>query len=722
MQHFSQELRSLNPEQLQAVQHIDGPLLVLAGAGSGKTRVATLRIANLIASGVQASSILGLTFTNKAAQEMKERVQKHVNQTIVVSTFHSLGARLLRESIEHLGYTKDFVIYDEDDSEKLLKESAKELGIAAQLDLKAARAFISSTKNKLGYDPQEGFSQLYDRYNEKLKACNALDFDDLLRLPVELFSDFPEVLAYYQDRWHYILVDEYQDTNMAQYSFIKLLCGERCNLFVVGDPDQSIYSWRGANVQNILNFEKDFPGAKVVRLEQNYRSTNTILQAANAVIQRNAGRYEKNLWSGLGEGEKIGIFAARSEREEARFVGQHIAEFSMKKGVKLSQMCLFYRTNFLSRVLEDELLSRRIPYVVIGGISYYLRKEIKDILSFLRLLENPQDVISFMRVINLPKRGFGDTTLEKLLQAQAASNMPILDFMLQVYHDNAFSKLPFTVTAKQKEGWAEFAKIFVALKKTKESESLEELVRTAILGTRYMDVLNEDSETRQEKLENVEELIVKAAEWEASQDQPTLANFLQETSLVSSLDTQDKDQDAVNLMTVHNGKGLEFEISFLIGLEEDLFPHINCKKTPEQVEEERRLFYVGMTRAKRHLFISCSQMRSLWGSTRRMRPSRFLQEIPQMHRKILSFSPPPPAFEPRSESESESSIVHHQAPKETRIFDVGELVFHPQFGVGKIENVHDGSLGVMYEIFFTKDESTKKLVAKFAPLSSLAAK
>ncbi len=715
MQQFHQELTTLNPQQLQAVRHKDGPMLVLAGAGSGKTRVATLRIAHLIHLGVHPSEILGLTFTNKAAHEMKERVQKYASYQVLVTTFHSLGARLLREAIHHLDYTRDFVIYDESDSERLLKETFRELAVPQDTDLKKVRSYITSEKNGLARTSLEDYSAIYERYNEKLKRCNAVDFDDLLRLPVELFTNCPEVLEYYRERWKYLLVDEYQDTNSAQYNFVRLLSGDRCNLFVVGDPDQSIYSWRGANIKNILNFEKDFSNAHVVRLEQNYRSTNNILEAANAVITRNGGRYDKSLWSALGEGEKISIFAARSEREEARFVAQEIQKFVEKHDKRLKDICVFYRTNVQSRVLEDEMLSRRIPYVVVGGTSFYLRKEIKDVLSMLRLLDNPKDLVSFLRVVNLPKRGLGDQTLEKIVGAVEAQDLPILDFMLKTYSEDAFKSLPFTLTSKQKEGWSDFAKTFLMLKQVSENETLEELVRAAIFTSRYIDVIAQDSETKQERLENLEELIVKAAEWEEykrqTEEEPTLSNFLSETSLVTSLDNTEASDDTLTLMTIHNGKGLEYEVAFLVGLEEDLFPHINSRNSEEQIEEERRLFYVGITRAKRHLYISHSQVRSLWGTTRNMRPSRFLKEVPQNLKKVVVSTSgyQMPISTPRQESFVPS----------TTVFSIGETVFHPQFGLGRIENVKEGSHGLMYEVFFTKDDSCKCLVAKLAPLTSV---
>ncbi|MBS0656145.1 MAG: UvrD-helicase domain-containing protein [Verrucomicrobia bacterium] len=711
---------TLNPQQMQAVRHNEGPMLVLAGAGSGKTKVATLRIAALIASGVSPDKILGLTFTNKAAKEMKERVERYATHAVRISTFHSLGAKILRESITHLGFTSDFAIYDADDSEKLLKEVMRELNLEKALELKAVKSFISNAKNAfLSTDTEDdekaAFFEVYRRYLDKLKSCNAVDFDDLLYLPVKLLKSFPQVLEIYQSRWSHFLVDEYQDTNGAQYLFIKLLIGTRRNLFVVGDPDQSIYSWRGANVRNILSFENDFPGAAIVRLEQNYRSTSTILKAANAVIKKNAGRYEKELWSALGDGEKIGVFGARSDREEASFVARTILSHSKEKGIGFGKMCVFYRTNFQSRVLEDELLSRKIPYTIVGGISFYLRKEIKDILSMLRLIDNPHDLISFLRVVNLPKRGFGETTLEKLQEAHAVSGLSILDFMLTHYQDDSFGTLPFTLTAKQKDGWRDFAKSFMLLKTLANGDSLKELVSAAVYQTRYVSVLDEDTPTKQERLENIEELIVKAAEWEEGAEEPTLSQFLEEISLVSSLDQADNKEESLHLMTLHNGKGLEFQVAFLIGVEEDLFPHINSKKDEKLIEEERRLFYVGLTRAKEHLFISYAQNRSLWGAMRRMRASRFLSEIPLYLLTSLS------NYQSSSASQEPPQAVAPAAAKQSASFigKVGDAVFHPQFGIGKIVSSQNGSLGLIYDVHFTKDNKTRCLVAKCAPLSLL---
>lgn len=622
MRNLENEFNSLNPEQKRAVLHTTGPALVLAGAGSGKTKVVALRIARLIATGIHPMNILGLTFTNKAAQEMKSRVHGLVGQSVLISTFHSLGAKILRESIHHLGYSRDFAIYDEQDVEKLLKTLAKEaFGDTVKADLKKARSLISQAKNGLTKYGEEEFQKLYDLYVKKLKELNAVDFDDLLFLPVLLFQQFPEVLQLYQNRWPYILVDEYQDTNHAQYEFVRLLACKTKNLFVVGDPDQSIYSWRGANVHNILHFEKDYQGAAVIRLEQNYRSSSTIIQAANAVIRQNTNRYEKSLRPSLGEGEKITLFRAMSEREEADFVADIVLK-NRNEGMRLSDMVIFYRTNFQSRVFEDELMSRRIPYTIVGGVSFYQRKEIKDVLSYLRLLQQPHDLIAFLRVVNLPKRGFGEQFLTKISSAARNHAIPIAELFLH--------EPPIPLTARQKEGWADFRKTLEALHTIRKTGSLADLVRGAIHETRYLEVIDEEEETRQERRENLGELIAKAEEWTKVHVNGTLEQFLEEIALVTSTDVIEEESDKLSLMTAHNGKGLEFDLVFIVGLEEDLFPHINSKKEEgDAIEEERRLFYVGITRAKKQLFLTHASMRYIYGRLQPMRESRFLREVPR---------------------------------------------------------------------------------------------
>jgi len=641
------ELDKLNKEQKKAALHKEGPLLVLAGAGSGKTKVVVTRIAALIAQGVDPYNILGVTFTNKAAQEMKERVSSLIGKSVLISTFHSLGVRILRESIDRLGFSRQFIIYDADDSLKLIKTLSKELyGPDEKIDAKELQSLFSSIKNNLERAIPPNIESIYNLYKKRLFELQAVDFDDLLFLPTLLFQRHPDVLEYYQDRWHYMLVDEYQDTNHAQYEFVRLLVQKRKNLFVVGDPDQSIYSWRGASIRNILDFEQDYRDATIIKLEQNYRSTRTILSAANAVIKNNDSRYEKALWSAHDEGEKISLFQARSERLEAHFVAHMVRQIRSLHGIPLSDIAIFYRTNFQSRPFEDLLLSQKIPYTIIGGLSFYQRKEIKDILAYLRLLENPNDLISFLRVINMPKRGFGEQFLTKLTAYAQREAIPIMHLL------RSPPPSEIRTSAKQKAGWQEFATLYHNLLQAKEKKPLSELVRDVITQSGYLSIIDLDKETREERRENVAELIAKAAEWEDMQIQdmqiqdmqeaenpekePSLSRFLEELTLTTSLDSlEENNSDRLSLMTAHNGKGLEFQIVFLVGLEEELFPHINSKHSPDSLEEERRLFYVGITRAKKKLFLTYTTQRHLWGGLRHMRPSRFLHEIPFELRKII---------------------------------------------------------------------------------------
>jgi len=629
--------RSLNEEQSIAVQHLTGPLLVLAGAGSGKTRIVTFRIAHLIDQGVPPESILALTFTNKAAGEMKERVHKLCSASVIICTFHSLGVRILRECIDTAGFNKNFIIYDEDDSNKVLKGCLDTLNLKdKEFSVKVFKALISNAKNQLispddvphGSSPVENFfPQVYSAYQAKLKEYNALDFDDLLYLTVKLFQSRKDVLEYYQNRWQFLLIDEYQDTNEAQYMLARLLVEKTHNIFVVGDPDQSIYSWRGANINNILNFQTDYPGAKVVRLEQNYRSQSTILDAANALIQHNEGRLEKNLWSALGKGEKLSLHVSDDERGEASFVVNEILEHKNNRGCSLNEIVVFYRTNFQSRVFEDALLRKRIPYIIVGGISFYHRKEIKDILAFLRLIYSPSDFVSFERTINIPKRGFGASAIDKLRLCAEQLNISILEVCQRIIADDEHVRVK--LNSKQKENLKTYLNLFYELKNYE--GSLQELVKQIIRQSGYLDYLKEDKETYEDRKENIEELIAKAREWELLSENPTLASFLEELSLKASLDEANLDGEKIHLMTIHNGKGLEFDVAFMVGMEEDLFPHANARDSVSALEEERRLCYVGMTRAKNYLYLTTVQSRYLWGSSRYMRPSRFLFEIPKEH-------------------------------------------------------------------------------------------
>ncbi len=718
------ELNNLNEQQLEAVNTLEGPVLVIAGAGSGKTRVVTTRIVHLIEQGIPPTYILGVTFTNKAAREMRERVQKLTQHQVLICTFHSLGARVLRESIYALGYTRDFAIYDEEDVEKLLKICLNELGIKEKdKEAKAFRYLISQAKNTLlspDQLPQEdnltqveqSFRQVYALYQRKLQEYQAVDFDDLLFLTVKVWREHPGLLARYQERWPFVLIDEYQDTNMAQYTMARLLTEKRRNLFVVGDPDQSIYSWRGANIHNILNFERDYPGAKVIRLEQNYRSRTNILDVANTLIDHNRSRYEKNLWSLLGPGDKIKVYTAENERAEANFIAAQVEYHRAEHGIPLHEMVVFYRTNAQSRPFEDFLLYHGIPYVIVGGLSFYQRREIKDILAYLRLSQSGADYLSFARTINLPKRGLGEATIEKLRSHANQEGLTILGYCEALLSENPLQN-PLRLTPKQKEGLTKYIKIVNALRQLSKESSIRNLVLAAIEQTSYLEYLAEDQETYEDRRANLDELVAKAMEWEISAHDPSLEAFLEELSLKSSLDEADEKLDRLSLMTIHNGKGLEFSLAFLAGLEEDLFPHVNAKNSQEDLEEERRLCYVGITRAKEYLYLSHCQTRYLWGNLRWQEPSRFLRELPnqclEKYLPSVSYSKPAP--------KKHVVYVEKALPKPQEEFVLGDRIFHQNFGIGEIKDVYEGSMGLTYKVFFDKDQSLKTLVAKYAILS-----
>ena len=695
---------NLNQQQEEAASHVEGPLLVLAGAGSGKTRVVTQRIVRLMDLGVPPSDILAVTFTNKGADEMRSRIRALKNAHVLTCTFHSLGARILRESIGSLGYSTNFAIYDEEDSDKLLKTCSEQLPFAPEKGmLKEIRSRISSAKNSL-LDPDQIssreeplFADLYPAYQQALQRCNALDFDDLLYLTVKLLKQDPKVRAHYQQRWMFVLIDEYQDTNLAQYTLAKLLVAQHGNLFAVGDPDQSIYSWRGARYENILNFERDFPGAKVVVLDQNYRSTNTILQATNALIERNPNRYEKKLWSAGGDGEKIGVFIAQNDRQEAEFIAGKIGHHAMEHHLSFDDMAIFYRTNAQSRSLEDALLARRIQYTIVGGISFYARREIKDVLAFLRVVMSSADLISFLRTINLPKRGFGPAALEKMVAAATDKSIPIFSFCEACLA----GEVDFKLNAKQLTGLTQYVAMIRRLRSEVEGLKIHELISSLIEASGYLDYLKEDPETLDDRKENLDELIGKALEWEEEHEHPTLQAFLEELTLRSNVETKE-DVPSVKLMTLHNSKGLEFSLVFFAGLEEDLCPHVNSKDSIEALEEERRLCYVGMTRARQFLYLTASSVRFMWNMLRPMEPSRFLKEIPAKFLRHLS-----PGVR-RVESVEEMGDPEGFSP--------GETVYHQQFGEGEIRTVSHGSFGLTYEVYFPSTDTTRTLVAKFAKL------
>jgi DNA helicase-2/ATP-dependent DNA helicase PcrA len=611
--------KSLNPQQEKAVHHFEGPMLVIAGAGSGKTKVVTERCAALLRKGVQSSEILCLTFTNLAAREMKERIQAQGFVSPLIATFHSFGAKVLRESASLLGFSRNFVIYDEEDSLKVIRSALEELGIKEEKGMvKELKTLISHRKNGL-VEEEESSDPLFLLYQHKLREYQALDFDDLLFLVVRLFEEHPDELLRYQKRYRFVLVDEVQDTNAAQYKILKHLVAKTGNLFMVGDPDQSIYSWRGANVGHILHFERNFPEGKVVRLEQNYRSTQTILRAANHLIENNRERFEKALWSNLGEGEPVRVAELFTEREEARYIARKI-EHESNGGILYSDMALFYRTNAQSRPLEDQLMAWGIPYRIIGGVSFYQRREIKDVLAFLRVAFAPNDYVAVIRTINLPKRGIGETTLEKLAAGAKAEKSSLLDY---------FGAHTLKIPPKAKAGLSEYLSLIAKIREAAETQSVVAVIKAALSASGYLKYLEEDPDTAQERKENVNELVAKAREFDRNPESGGILTFLEEISLKSSAEEGEKDPNSVSLMTLHNGKGLEFEVVFIAGLEEGLLPHANSYDDESAMEEERRLCYVGMTRAKRKLFLTGSTFRTLWGTERTSRPSRFLREIPK---------------------------------------------------------------------------------------------
>jgi DNA helicase II / ATP-dependent DNA helicase PcrA len=698
-------MEELNPQQLEAVNHVEGPLLVLAGAGSGKTRVVTYRIARLIEIGILPEDILAVTFTNKAADEMRARIRARKNAQVLACTFHSLGARILRESITAIGYRSDFAIYDEEDSEKLLKNCLEQLRLSDEKGLlKQMQIEISSAKNECRGPETESddriFASVYSLYQTKLKECNALDFDDLLYLAVKLLENHEEVRKEYQNRWLFVLIDEYQDTNYAQHLLAKLLVEKHRNIFAVGDPDQSIYSWRGARYQNILNFERDFPGAKTVTLDQNYRSTNTILQAANHLISHNAVRYEKKLWSEQGQGDAIGLFIGQNERREAEFVVHQLLKAVGDEHIPYDDVAIFYRTNAQSRTFEDALLARRIPYVIVGGQSFYQRREIKDILSYLRMLVSNSDLISFLRTINLPKRGLGPTSLEKIVGEAGRRQSPIFTFCEDLAANPDLCP-DIKLSMKQKEGLQAYVSCIRSVRVKRSTLKIFELISEIIDSSHYLQYLEEDPESLDDRKENLDELIGKAAEWEDEREMPTLQQFLEELSLRSNTEEQ-KNVPSVHLMTLHNSKGLEFSVVFIGGMEEELFPHMNSLGNPESLEEERRLCYVGMTRAKKRLFLTSTNYRYMWGGARLMRPSRFLREIPAQYLKNYS----PLAVEPEGELSADPEA-----------FAVGDRIVHKEFGSGIVEKRYHTSFGLTYEVLFEEGQR-RSLVAKYAKLRS----
>ncbi|MBQ1614643.1 MAG: DNA helicase PcrA, partial [Selenomonas sp.] len=637
----------LNPAQTKAVEHTDGPLLIMAGAGSGKTKVLTCKIANLLAKGVAPWSILAITFTNKAATEMRDRVDRMIGEgakDVWLSTFHSFCAKFLRREIEATGlYKRNFVIYDASDSQVVIKECLKEMNLdPKQYTPSAVQNAISNAKNQLMGPKamerdadsffQQKVAEIYKLYAKKLRTNNALDFDDLLMISVLLLEEHEEVRVKYQNRFKYILVDEYQDTNGAQYQLTKILAAKHHNLCVVGDADQSIYGWRGADIRNIMDFEQDYPEARTIKLEQNYRSTKNILAAANAVIEHNINRKKKELWTENTTGEKITVYEAGDERDEAQFIATTVMKQKTIFNASYGDIAILYRTNAQSRVVEETFMRSGIPYTMVGGLKFYDRKEIKDILAYLRVIYNPLDTVSLMRIINVPKRGLGAASLGKIAAYADANGLTVFDV---ISNPDTLDAIP-GITARTKKPLELFATFIFKYMGYQANMHIDDLIEKVLEESGYLRELKEENKPENEsRIENLKEFIGVARDFEKSEENPTLENFLATLSLVSDIDNAELEDDRVTLMTLHAAKGLEFPTVFMIGMEEGLFPHSRTLMDENEIEEERRTCYVGITRAERKLYLTCARQRTIYGKTSPAVRSRFLGEIPEEYTESL---------------------------------------------------------------------------------------
>lgn len=722
-------LDGLNREQQQAVQHTEGPLLILAGAGSGKTKVLTVRIAYLLAQGVNPYEILAITFTNKAAKEMKSRVEGLVGDVanrIWLSTFHSFCAKFLRFELDNfLGYNSNFTIYDTSDSQVVIKAALKALNLDDKYyPVGAMISAISDAKNKLMFASdyrkqardfyQQKVADVYEYYERELRKNNALDFDDLLLVAVKLLQSNAAVLDKYSKRFKYVMIDEYQDTNHAQYLLAYLLSSHWKNVAVVGDADQSIYAWRGADIQNILDFEKDYPNCTSIKLEQNYRSTKIILDAANAVIDNNEGRPEKNLWTDKVEGAKIQHFTAQSEHEEAAFIGDTIVKKHDIHGVSYGDMAILYRTNAQSRVLEEALIKRALPYTMVGGTKFYDRKEIKDVLAYLRVLYNPFDDLSLLRIINVPKRSIGATTVSKL-QDYARENGTSLFMTLTQLH------LVDTIKGKTKEKLEEFGILIFTLVAEMDDKSVLDILEAILDRTGYLAQLEESTDPQdQARAENIGELLSVAKDFQDTNPTGTVEDFLEQVALVNDVDSFEQEESKVTLMTLHAAKGLEFPIVFLGGLEEGLFPHSRTLMNPEEIEEERRLAYVGITRAEKELYISNATTRTVFGRTSSYLPSRFIDEIPaelvdslRAKRRIPDdIKPTVPRHMSVASRPVTKPIIRNEVIADWK---VGDTAIHSKWGNGKVVNVSGEGAGMKLTIEFPT-QGVRVVMAKFAPV------
>jgi DNA helicase-2/ATP-dependent DNA helicase PcrA len=717
-------LDHLNPVQAEAVLHTEGPVLIVAGAGSGKTRALTHRVAYLIRErGVGPFSILAITFTNKAAREMAERVEGLLGGRIArgmwILTFHSACARILRHEHQHLGLPRSFTIYDENDTERLITSVLRDLNIdPKRFPPRAMAAAIGKAKDEVLSAPEfsdlagnvyeQTIAKVYLGYEERKRAAGALDFDDLIGETVLLFRRLPDVLEHYQERFRYVLIDEYQDTNRAQYQLVNQLAAKHRNLCVVGDADQGVYSWRGATIQNLLDFERDYPDAAVFLMEQNYRSTPNILAVANALIEHNLQRKPKSLWTETDAGELVVRFRADNEHEEALFVAEETYRLVEEEGLRFSDVAVFYRTNAQSRVLEDVFVRAGTPYRVVGGVRFYQRKEVKDVLAYLRLLVNPQDVISARRVINTPKRGIGDATVAALEGFAAIEGIPFLEAARQV------DEIP-TLAARARGAVTGFVQIMATLQRAYDSGAgPKRMIEAAASESGYLLELETERTVEAEgRIENLRELGGVAGEFEERSPEGTLADFLEQVSLLGEQDEYDEESGTVTLMTLHNAKGLEFPTVFIIGLEDGIFPHYRSMGNQGELEEERRLMYVGVTRARERLYLTHAWSRALFGTTSYNPPSRFLAEIPSDLVRAIE-------DEESVIGGSGSTVTPIRAAVEGRREPVqvsaGDTVMHERWGEGVVLTVSGSGTDAEATVRF-EDVGEKRLLLAYAPLT-----
>lgn len=763
-------IEGLNDKQKEAVLTTDGPCLVIAGAGSGKTKVLTYKIAYLMAEKhVKPWNILAITFTNKAANEMKQRVEALVGDAakdMWIGTFHSICVRILRKSIDRIGFDNSFLIFDTSDQKTLIKECMKTLKIDDKLFTdRSVLAEISNGKNEMlepaayktkyaGDFRKETIGEIYELYQKRLKENNAIDFDDIINFAIKILIENPDVLEYYADKFRYVLVDEYQDTNKAQFTLVTILASRYGNITVVGDNDQGIYSFRGADISNILNFEKDFPGTKIIKLEQNYRCTGNILNAANAVIKHNENKYEKKLWTENGEGALPVIHKSDDEYDEGRYIAEQINHLKREEYFKYSDFTILYRMNSQSRAIEEILRREDIPYKIVGGLKFYERKEIKDIISYLRLIYNPSDNISLKRVINEPKRGIGKTSVDSVQELSEKMGISMFEIIKNA-EQYGLNRLKANST--------EFIQLIEEMRSKIEELSISELIKETLNKSGYVKALEEENTTEAEsRIQNLEEFLTVAIEFEEEEADNTLADFLEGITLSSDIDGMEDSEDSVTLMTLHSAKGLEFNTVFLVGLEEGIFPGYKSIGEPKELEEERRLFYVGITRAKQYLYLTCAKKRTIFGSTSYNAISRFVQEIPE---ELLdgyeeTFVEKEETFEDSSykweygrpskmkvyhleEEEntySKQTVVAKGAGNTTAGFqfrtaesflnslnkkantgadiskyEEGQRVYHKRFGEGTIQKIEPEGEDYKLEISFDK-VGNKRLMAKFAGL------